>query len=397
MLANYATKPETSKGRLFPEPEDKFRDCFQRDRDRIIHSSAFRKLMYKTQVFINYEGDYYRTRLTHSLEVAQIARSIARRLQSNEDLTEALALAHDIGHPPFGHAGEDALKIMTQNCIKFDHNAQALRILTELETKYINFNGLNLTLETLEGLAKHNGPIERPHAIFQHYNNNGQNLDLRNYSSIEAQIASLSDDIAYNVHDIDDGLRSKLIKLTNIMGLPIIGPNIDKDILNASANMQSRMIYQALRKMIAFLINDLVYMTEINIENYNIKAPEEVRKLGTATVHFSRQTQKDLLVIKKFLAENLYYNYKINRIKSKVKRIIKDLFELFVNEPECLPTEWGNKIKACESSVKNKQQINCNKRQVICDFISGMTDRFAIKEYQRLLDSHTLLQFDSLY
>jgi dGTPase len=383
VLETYASLPQYSKGRKFLESENKFRDCYQRDRDRIIHSSAFRKLMYKTQVFTNYDGDYYRTRLTHSLEVAQIARSIARRVKVNEDLTETIALAHDIGHPPFGHAGEDGLKLAAEKYYEFDHNAQSIRLLTELENHYIDYNGLNLTWETLEGLVKHNGPIKNPHQIIDKYNTI-LDLELNSYSSLEAQIAAISDDIAYNAHDIDDGIRSGLIFYQDLLELPIIGVKIKEFELKYPNAEKTKIIYKSLRKMIGILIDNVITVTLDNIKEYNIRTPQDVREFNSQLVNFSSEKADEIKKIKEFLYKNLYFNYKINRVRSKVKRIIRDLFDIFFSEPECLPDDWYKNVK---NSINNN-----HKAQIVCDFIAGMTDRFAIQEHQRLFDTYIMFK-----
>lgn len=374
---SYANLPQNSRGRRFPEAE--VRDCYQRDRDRIIHSSSFRKLMYKTQVFTNYESDYYRTRLTHSLEVAQIARSIARRVKVNEDLTETISLAHDIGHPPFGHAGEDGLKLAAKKYYDFDHNAQAIRLLTDIESQYIDYKGLNLTWETIEGLVKHNGPVKNPHQIIKKCDTE-LNLELDLHSSLEAQIAAISDDIAYSTHDIDDGMRSGLILYKDLFELPIIGEKI-KEFENQYPNAEkSKIVYKALRKFIGILIDDVIDVILQNIEKYQIKTAAEIRQLGLSLANFSPEKFLEVMQIKEFLYKNLYFNYKINRVRSKVKRIIKDLFDIFFLEPECLPDDWYRKVRENEES----------KAQIVCDFIAGMTDRFAISEHRRLFDSYTM-------
>lgn len=377
-LASYACHPEESKGRLYKEQESNTRTVFQRDRDRIIHSTAFRRLEYKTQVFVNHEGDHYRTRLTHSLEVAQLARSASRQLLLNEDLAEALALTHDLGHPPFGHAGEDALKECMKNFDGFDHNAQAIRLLTSLEQKYAEFDGLNLTWETLEGIAKHNGPIKPnkiPKAILEY--NKKHDLKLNTYPSCEAQIASLCDDIAYNSHDLEDGLRAGLLKIEEVEELPLIG-EIFFEIKKKYKDIPvSRLKHEAKRKMINLMSVDLVEETIENIKDYKIQTVDDVRNLKKPVAHFSNEMAADILVIKKFLFENVYRHYKVNRMTSKAKRLVKDLFEFFVAEPECLPTEWRKK-----AGKPNSKETAI----LVADFIAGMTDRFALEEHKKIFD-----------
>ena len=387
-LASYACKPSQTKGRLVNENECSERSAFRRDCDRIIHSTAFRRLEYKTQVFINHEGDHYRTRLTHSLEVAQIARSIARILKLDEDLAETLALAHDLGHTPFGHAGEDALDEASKEHGGFSHNEQSFRILTQLEQKYADFDGLNLTWETLEGLIKHNGPITGrlhdpkrydgtiPETIAKH--NLKQDLELDSFASGEAQTAAFADDIAYNNHDIDDGLRAGLFTIDDLGQLPVIGEIIfavKKEYPNLE---EPRLIHEFIRRMISVMVSDVIQTTVNNIENYGVITAEDIRKIEHPLVHFSAEMDKNQKEIKSFLMKNMYRHYKVCRMTSKARRIVADLYEIFMAEPECLPTQWRNAVVAAGS--------NREKSRVISDFIAGMTDRFAIKEHQRLFD-----------
>jgi dGTPase len=386
-LLNYACFPNKTKGRYFKELEDKSRSCFQRDRDRIIHSNAFRKLVYKTQVFINYEHDYYRTRLTHSLEVAQIARSIARRLGLNEDITECIALAHDLGHPPFGHAGEDALKKSVQDLnlhnerYEFDHNVQAIRILTYLEQKHADFDGMNLSWEVVEGVAKHNGPLLEKYAksptnnkLMLEYNEK-YDLKLEEFSSIEAQVASIADDIAYSVHDLDDALRANLIVIDDLLDVPLIG-KVFKDIKSEYLKLpKSKLIHESLSRIIGIMISDVVSQTEKNIKDCHIEDVEDVRKLDRILVTFSLKTENATQEMKKFNMEKIYKHYKLNRTMNKAKRIVQELFQCFYANPGLLPTEW------------NKVAVESQPLIVICDYISGMTDRFAIHEHRRIFDT----------
>lgn len=386
-LLNYACFPSKTKGRYFKEPEDENRSCFQRDRDRIIHSNAFRKLEYKTQVFINYEHDYYRTRLTHSLEVAQIARSIARRLGLNEDITECIALAHDLGHPPFGHAGEDALKKSVQDLnldnekYEFDHNVQAIRILTYLEQKHADFDGMNLSWEVIEGVAKHNGPLLGQNAESSTNNqllleyNEKYDLKLEEFSSIEAQVASIADDIAYSVHDLDDALRANLVTVEDLLDVPLIG-KMFKDIRSRYSELpQSKLIHESLSGTIGTMISDVVSQTERNIEDHKIKSVEDVRSLNKMLVTFSPEIENATKEMKRFNMEKIYRSYKLSRTMNKAKRIIQELFQCFYENPRLLPTEWSK--LACESQ----------RSVIICDYISGMTDRFAIHEHRRIFDT----------
>ncbi len=376
-LSAYATKPERSRGRLVNESESQNRTPFQRDRDRIIHSMAFRRLEYKTQVFVNHEGDHYRTRLTHSLEVAQLARSIARTLQLNEDLAEACALSHDMGHPPFGHAGEDALQAALTKHDGFDHNAQTLKLMMVLEQRYAEFDGLNLTWETLEGIAKHNGPVENPHPTLQSCNSLFD-LELNTHASAEAQVAALADDIAYNNHDIDDGLRAGLFEVEDLLHLPMVG-QIFRDVVKKYPLLsRQRLANEGVRRIINAMVVDLLEETHRNLSNLNPQSVEDVRSAGKAVVVFSDEMAGVHRQLRKFLMERMYKHYKVNRMTSKARRIIMQLFEIFAAEPNCLPTEWFNKLQAAsEENVK---------MSIIADYISGMTDRFAMQEHGRLFD-----------
>ncbi|NUY39819.1 deoxyguanosinetriphosphate triphosphohydrolase [Wolbachia endosymbiont of Litomosoides brasiliensis] len=386
-LLSYACFPNKTRGRYFKEKEDENRSCFQRDRDRIVHSNAFRKLEYKTQVFINYEHDYYRTRLTHSLEVAQIARSIARRLGLDEDITECIALAHDLGHSPFGHTGENALKRAIQDLnldnekYEFDHNVQAIRILTYLEQKHADFDGMNLSWEVVEGVAKHNGPLLGQNAVSYTNNqllleyNEKYNLKLEEFSSIEAQVASIADDIAYSVHDLDDALRANLVIIEDLFNVPLIGRTF-KDIKSGYLELpQSKLIHESLSRIIGIMISDVVSQTEKNIEDYKIKSVEDVRGLDKMLVTFSPEIANATKEIKKFNMEKIYRSYKLNRTMNKAKRIVKELFHCFYENPWLLPAEWSKLAHQFQRSV------------VICDYISGMTDRFAIHEHRRIFDT----------
>ncbi len=380
-LASYASCESSSRGRLYEEPESATRGCFQRDRDRIIHAAAFRRLAYKTQVFVNHEGDFFRTRLTHSLEVAQIARSVCRYLRMNEDLGEALALAHDLGHPPFGHAGEDALRELMKPFGGFDHNAQSLRVVTKLEARYAGWNGLNLTWETLEGVVKHNGPLLArgraglPRAIAEY--SKVQNLELNTYAGPEAQIAAMSDDIAYNNHDIDDGLRAGLFSVADLSDVPLVG-RIFADVARDFPDLDlSRTIHEAVRRLIGAMANDLIAETTRRLEQSKAETANDVRLLGRPIAGFSDQMRENDTNIKKFLFENMYRHYKLNRMTSKGRRVIKELFHLLVAEPECLPTEWR---------VLAGQPGNEQTAQLVADFLGGMTDRYALDEHRRLFD-----------
>ena len=321
---------------------------------------------------MNHEGDYYRTRLTHTLEVAQLARSVARELELNEDAAEGFALAHDLGHPPFGHAGEDALSEAMKKFGGFDHNAQTLRILTKLETIYANFDGLNLTWEMLEGIVKHNGPLKKPYprAIVEY--NKMQDLGLNTYASLEAQISSLCDDIAYNAHDIDDGLRAKLIQFDELLELPFIG-GVFKQVQKLYPNLQEgRLIHESKRRIINTLCADLVATTKKNIAAGKYKTAKDIRNAGKAVAAFSPGMQANLKTLKKFLMKSVYRHYKVNRMTSKARRVLKELFAFFLAEPDCLPPEWQT-----EENVPAR----------IADYLAGMTDRYAFLEHRRIFDT----------
>lgn len=375
-FAPYACHPDASRGRLFVEEESNSRSIFQRDRDRIIHSTAFRRLEYKTQVFVNHEGDHYRTRLTHSLEVSQLARSMCRSLGLNEDLAEALALAHDLGHTPFGHAGEDALSEVMEPYGGFDHNAHTIKILTSLEHRYAAFDGLNLTWETLEGIAKHNGPVKNAPRELAEYNKR-HDLELASFASGEAQVASLADDIAYNNHDIDDGLRAGLLtvkQLDEVEPVARIFHEVKKKYPDIN---EMRLTHEAIRRLINRMVTDLITQTRRNIEEHKIKTVADIRGLGKTLVFFSQEMRKTNNELQKFLMRNMYRHYKVNRMASKAGRVVKDLFEFFLNEPECLPDAWRN-ITDGKGTTKTAA--------VVADFIAGMTDRFALDEYRRVFD-----------
>ena len=381
--ASFAAKAEKSRGRLHKEHESATRTAFQRDRDRIIHCNAFRRLKYKTQVFVYHEGDYFRTRLTHSLEVAQIARSVARVLGLDEDLAEALALAHDLGHTPFGHAGERALDTCMSKYGGFDHNAQTLRIVTKLEERYAAFDGLNLTWETLEGLVKHNGPVvtaarsadDLPRAIAEYAET--QDLELHTYACAEAQVAALADDIAYNNHDIDDGLRAGLFSIDDVLSVPLVGEVFRAAIDENPMIEESRIISEAVRSLIGRMVNDLIGETKKRIEATGVETSEDVRALDRPIAAFSSEMRENDAALKAFLFERMYRHFRVNRMSSKARRIVENLFEILHEEPELLPPEW-------QAGCDGPKGFKTARR--VCDFIAGMTDRFAILEHRRLFD-----------
>ncbi len=382
-VSTFACLAAQSRGRQHSEAESKTRSAFQRDRDRILHAGAFRRLKHKTQVFVAHVGDYYRTRLTHSLEVAQIGRSIAREMGLDEDLIETLSLAHDLGHTPFGHAGEEALDAAMQPYGGFDHNAQTLRIVTRLEKRYIHFDGLNLTWESLEGLVKHNGPLLTPSrglaflpfAIQEHAQE--QDLHLDTWPSLEAQIAALSDDIAYNNHDIDDGLRAGLINLDDLRDLPLTG-DILRQIENNHGVLSAKMQrHELVREMISVMIGDLVNQTHRNIAAQKIETADDVRQAKQAMAHFSPELAEKHAIIKEFLFQQVYRHHTVNGSMSKARRVMRDLFDLMFDEPEVLPEEWRRQAEDSDET---------GRARIICDYIAGMTDRFAMEEHRRLFD-----------
>ena len=377
--APYATCPERSRGRLHPEPESPTRTAFQRDRDRIIHCAAFRRLQHKTQVFVYHEGDHYRTRLTHSLEVAQIARSIGRVLGVDEDLAEALALAHDLGHPPFGHAGEAALHQAMKPYGGFDHNAQTLRILTDLERRYNGFDGLNLTWEALEGVAKHNGPRPPGAAAdaIEAYSAR-HDLELDTHAGPEAQIAALADDIAYNNHDVDDGLRAGLFTVDDLRDVPLAGAILDDVAADHPGGEESRRIHETVRRMIGAMVVDVI---ETSRERLAAAAPadvEAVRRHGAPLIAFSPSMQAHDEALKTFLRARMYRHHKVNRMASKARRTVCELFALFIEEPHCLPEEWRARCDGPRALTTAR---------VVADYVAGMTDRFAIQEHRNLFDT----------
>ncbi len=375
-LAPYAVRPETARGRLHPEPEAPTRSPWQRDRDRIIHSSAFRKLQYKTQVFVNHEGDYFRTRLTHTIEVAQIARSLARELQVDEDLTEALALAHDLGHPPFGHAGEEGLNRGMKAWGGFDHNAQAMRIVTLLESRYAAFDGLNLTWETLEGLAKHNGPLSKPPPYIVEYDARHK-LDLHTQPGVEAQIAAAADDIAYHSHDLDDGMRAGLFGPEEISHLPIVGDALREARLSSLDVPPPRLRHETIRRVINQLATDLATETKRRLTKLDPADCNAVRRSKHPVVAFSPAMGDANRAIKDFLLARMYRHWRVNRMTAKARRVTEHLFHLLVEDVSTLPDEWRG--RAGESDPRRAALT-------VGDYIAGMTDRFAVDEHRRLTD-----------
>jgi dGTPase len=376
--APYASNPDESRGRLHPEPESDMRSPFQRDRDRIIHSTAFRRLKHKTQVFVYHEGDHYRTRLTHSLEVAQIARTTARALGLNEDLAEAVGLAHDLGHTPFGHAGEEALNAAMQPYGGFSHNDQTLRILTRLERHYAEFDGLNLCWETLEGTVKHNGPLNGPAPPSIAEYDRRHKLDLDTYPGPEAQVAALADDIAYNNHDIDDGLRAGLFAVADLGDVPLVGPVFAEVAERYPGIDEARLIHETIRRVIDRMVRDLVGETGRRLAGSGARSVDDVRRLSEPVAAFSPEMRNHDRALKRFLFERMYRHYRVNRMSSKARRVVRELFQLFLAEPECLPREW----RAPEGAGPAETA------RIVADYLAGMTDRFALDEHHRLFDTY---------
>ncbi|NVO55540.1 deoxyguanosinetriphosphate triphosphohydrolase [Rhodobacteraceae bacterium B1Z28] len=374
--ASFASDPGRARGRLVPEEESSFRSCFQRDRDRIIHASAFRRLKHKTQVFVEHEGDSYRTRLTHSIEVAQVARTIAGALDLNAEITEAVALAHDLGHTPFGHTGEDALHALMTPYGGFDHNAQAIRIVTKLERHYAEFDGCNLTWECLEGIAKHNGPVlgELPWALAEC--NDGFDLELHTHASAEAQVAALSDDIAYNNHDLLDGLRADLFTDEEIQQLPIVGAcyaEVDKKYPDLDLY---RRRHEALRRVFGVMVADVIETSRDLISQSRAQSVEEIRHLGYPVIRFSGEVWAQLRDIRAFLFSQMYRAPSVMKVRAEVSKVVEDLFPIYLNEPKQMPAHWHADIEAAKDETALAR--------IVSDYIAGMTDRFALQDHERL-------------
>ncbi|MEM9708873.1 MAG: deoxyguanosinetriphosphate triphosphohydrolase [Pseudomonadota bacterium] len=376
MAAPFASSPDASRGRRFAEEESTFRSCFQRDRDRIIHASAFRRLKHKTQVFIEHEGDYFRTRLTHSIEVAQVARTISGALGLNGELTEALALAHDLGHPPFGHTGEEALQRLMAPYGGFDHNAQALRIVTSLERHYADFDGLNLTWETLEGIAKHNGPVtgDLPWALAEY--NALHDLELGTFASAEAQVAAISDDVAYNHHDLHDGLRAELFSTDELAELPLLdGCFAAVDHHYPGLNYYRRR-HEALRRFFGLLVEDVIAFAQNRLAEIVPQSADDVRLAGRGLIRFSEPVFEDLKVIRRFLFERMYRAPSVVKMRAEVTEVVDGLFPLLMAAPARLPKQWRKDVAEVQSDVALAR--------IVCDYIAGMTDRFALQSHARL-------------
>jgi len=389
-LAPYATRAGESRGRLHQEPESPPRSLFQRDRDRVIHSTAFRRLKHKTQVFVYHEGDHYRTRLTHSLEVAQIARSIARALGLDEDLTEALALAHDLGHTPFGHAGERELDHLMAPYGGFDHNAQGLRIVTRLERRYAAFDGLNLTLDTLEGLVKHNGPmvggdgrpIARMPATIKEFAAE-HHVDLATYAAAEAQVAALADDIAYDAHDIDDGLRARLFDVIDLGDVPLAGDALSEVLRSWPDIARPRLVHETVRRVTSWMIADVLAETRRRLAEHDPRSAGEVCAAPRPLIGFSVQMSESERVLKQFLSQSVYRHAKIVEIMDRARRVVRDLFHSHMNDPKLLPEDW-------REGLENMNEPRYARH--VCDFIAGMTDRYALESHKRLFDLDPLFR-----
>ncbi|ESQ80586.1 deoxyguanosinetriphosphate triphosphohydrolase [Asticcacaulis sp. YBE204] len=379
-LAPFAENAATSKGRLYQEAESSTRTPFARDRDRVIHCTAFRRLKGKTQVFVADEGDYFRTRLTHSLEVSQVARSLAHTLGADQDLAETIALSHDLGHSPFGHAGEDELHAMMEPWGGFDHNVQTFRIVTRLEHRYPAFEGLNLTWETLEGIIKHNGPVAhklgKPSWKSVGDFSDVWDLRLETYASLEAQIAAISDDIAYNNHDVDDGLRAGLFTLDELRDIPLIGPAI-AEVEKDWPLIDTRLLrLEAIRRVIGFMIRDVCQETETRLRADGIETAEDVRRAKRQMVQFSHAVNEDLSRLRAFLYAKMYKHFMVNRTRSQAKRVLGQMFTLFMEEPEVLPPGWFGRVCTKDTEAQ--------RARVVCDYIAGMTDSFAISQHKSL-------------
>lgn len=367
-LAPYAMKSYETRGRVYKEAEHAYRSAYQRDRDRIVHSAAFRRLEYKTQVFVNHEGDYYRTRLTHTLEVAQIAKTIASALRLNSDLTEAIALAHDLGHTPFGHSGEEALNELMSKQGGFNHNLQGLRVVDYLEERYPDFTGINLTWEVREGIVKHSSAFDVAAAI--------KGLAPKEMPTLETQVVDIADEIAYDNHDLDDGITSELLEESDLEELPI-WKDINKRLLKQHSRIgKDQRKYLIIRSLIDIQVTDLIGETEKNIKKLKLNSSRDVKRHNKKIVSFSPGMSSLRMPLRKFLMEQLYHHYRVIRMSTKAKRFIQELFKVYTDKPEQLPLEAQNKIK--KDGLK----------RAVCDYIAGMTDRYALDEYKKLFDPY---------
>ncbi len=368
LLAPYAQKSKSTRGRAYKEEEHKYRSCYQRDRDRIIYSTAFRRLEYKTQVFVNHEGDYYRTRLTHTLEVSQIAKSIARALRLNEDLVEAISLAHDLGHTPFGHSGEDALHEIMRSYGGFDHNTQGLRVVDLLEERYPDFPGLNLTYEVREGIIKHSTPFDRPRAAMP--------FESKGSPILEIQAVDIADEIAYDNHDLDDGITSGLIKEDDLSSLKLWADK-EKEFKKRYPGIKGEVRkYQIIRSLIDAQVTDVINQTEARIKKFKIRKPEDTARIPERIVAVSKEMQAMRGPMREFLTKNLYHHYRVVRMSNKASRFITSLFNVYLDKSEQLPPTTQGRLKKEDE------------RRVICDYIAGMTDRYALDEYKKFFEPY---------
>ena len=384
-LAVYACRPDHSKGRLYEEPDSRTRTCFQRDRDRIIHCSAFRRLKYKTQVFVYHEGDHFRTRLTHTLEVAQIARSLARALLVNEDLAETVALAHDLGHTPFAHVGEDVLVECMRDVGGFEHNDQSLRVVTYLENRYPKWRGLNLTWETLEGIVKHNGPIENKNLpVTLKAVQDQTDLRLETYASVEAQAAAIADDIAYNNHDVQDGIKAGLFTLEDMEQVPILDEAIARTRAEYPDIAEDMLVHEVIREMIGDMVVDVIEESERRLRELKPQSVEDIRMAGRQVVAFSPDMYDKVERLRAFLWDKMYRHYRVRRMRLKVSKVVADLYNAFMDQYELLPENWHPRVEAAGG-----QKDKIARARVVADYIAGMTDRYAIKEHERLFALHS--------
>ncbi|MEZ5531683.1 MAG: deoxyguanosinetriphosphate triphosphohydrolase [Steroidobacteraceae bacterium] len=377
IVAPYAARRETSRGRRYPEPVSEHRSEYQRDRDRVIHSNAFRRLVYKTQVFVNHEGDLYRTRVTHSMEVAQIARSIARALRLDEDLTEAISLAHDLGHTPFGHAGQDALNECMRDYGGFEHNLQSLRVVDEIEERYADFPGLNLTFEAREGILKHCS-LTNARTLGEL----GQRFIERRQPGLEAQLANLADEIAYNNHDVDDGLRAGLIEVADLRDVRLFARHHDAVCAAYPELAPRRMVHEVIRRMINEVVLDVIDTSEERIARAGVASIDDVRAAGGGPlIALGAALQAEHLALKRFLGEHVYRHYRVLRMTTKAQRLVKELFEALFDDPRLLPDEYADNARAAEA-----EQGKAGRARAVADYIAGMTDRYALLEHRRLFD-----------
>ncbi|MGD9599625.1 MAG: deoxyguanosinetriphosphate triphosphohydrolase [Steroidobacteraceae bacterium] len=377
VVAPYAARRETSRGRRYPEPVSEHRSEYQRDRDRVIHSNAFRRLVYKTQVFVNHEGDLYRTRVTHSMEVAQIARSIARALCLDEDLTEAISLAHDLGHTPFGHAGQDALNDCMREYGGFEHNLQSLRVVDEIEERYADFPGLNLTFEAREGILKHCS-VNNARTLGEL----GQRFIDRRQPGLEAQLANLADEIAYNNHDVDDGLRAGLIEVADLREVRLFARHHDAVCAAYPELASRRMVHEVIRRMINEVVLDVIDTSEERIARAGVASIDDVRAAaGGPLITLGAALHADHLALKRFLGEHVYRHYRVLRMTTKAQRLVRELFEALFDDPRLLPEEYADNARAAEAELGK-----AGRARAVADYIAGMTDRYALLEHRRLFD-----------